>query len=266
VLEIATATLATPRLKFSAVILAGGRSTRMGQDKATLPLDGQPLLARQIAFAKSLGPVEILISGRPEVDYTPFDCPVLMDRVQNAGPLAGIAVALEAARAPLVLVLAVDMPYLTRAAVERLMNACRPDRGAVPRFRDRLEPLVAIYPRAAVSVANQQLAEGYLAVRDFAIRCQEAGLVCLLDLEPELDGVFRSWNSPADINTGPAVQPSETAWQPDAVCELCGCTGAYTLGQSHICSDCYHASSSCCPEFGAWDGWTAADDSGGQTA
>jgi molybdopterin-guanine dinucleotide biosynthesis protein A len=58
--------------ELSAVIAAGGDSSRMGRDKAWLPLDGRPLLVRQIALARSPGPAEVFISGRADTDYATF--------------------------------------------------------------------------------------------------------------------------------------------------------------------------------------------------
>ncbi len=189
---------------YSAVILAGGRSTRMGRDKAFLEFRGQPLLARQIALARSLKPVEVVVSGRADADYSGFGCPVLRDPVSDAGPLAGIAAALEAARAPLVLVLAVDLPCLTREVVATVLAAGEPARGAVPRVAGRLEPLVAVYPRSAAALAGAQLAQRRFAAGEFARRCEQAGLVRWLDLPPEWAGAFANWNSPADLSPGSA--------------------------------------------------------------
>jgi molybdopterin-guanine dinucleotide biosynthesis protein A len=188
-------------LPFSAVILAGGRSTRMGRDKARLELHGRPLLARQIALARSLAPVEVLISGRAETDYSDFGCPVLLDRMPDAGPLAGIAVALEVARAPLVLVLAVDLPHLTPGVLERVLAAAGENRGVVPRVAGRVEPLAALYPRSAALLADEQLARQRFAVRDFAQVCAAAHLVRFLDLPVECAGAFANWNTPEDLAT-----------------------------------------------------------------
>src|ERR1041385_2459244 len=96
-------------MNFSAVILAGGRSQRMGRDKARLIVQGKPLLLRQVELARELGAAEVLISGRAGGDYTGFNCPVLMDRFEDAGPLAGIESALTAMSTEMLLVLAVDM-------------------------------------------------------------------------------------------------------------------------------------------------------------
>lgn len=186
-------------MKFSAVILAGGQSSRMGRDKAWLAVGGQPLLARQIALVRELRPVEVFLSGRDGVDYSAFGCPVLRDRVPGCGPLAGILAGLEAATSPLVLVLAVDLPRMTRAVLERVCAAGGPECGIVPRLGRELEPLAAVYPRAAAALAAAQLGARRLAVRDFAARCEQLCLVRFLELPAELGGCFANVNSPADL-------------------------------------------------------------------
>ena len=185
-------------MKFSAVILAGGRSSRMGRDKAWLPLDGQPLLARQIAVVRRLNPMELFVSGRADTDYRSLGCPRLTDAFANAGPLAGIAAGLEAASVPLVLVLAVDMPDMTSAMLGHLLGRCGSGTGVVPRVSHRLEPLAAVYPKAAGPLAVELLRQQLRAVRAFAERCQQAGLVALHDVAAADWPCFTNWNAPGD--------------------------------------------------------------------
>jgi molybdopterin-guanine dinucleotide biosynthesis protein A len=186
-------------MKFSAVILAGGKSSRMGCDKAWLPLDGQPLLAQQIAVVRKLKPVELFISGRADTDYSSLGCPVLTDEFADAGPLAGIAAGLKAASAPLVLVLAVDMPDMTSGALRRLLERCTPGVGIVPRVNHRVEPLAAYYPKAAAPLAVDLLKRQLRAVRTFAEQCKQAGLVAVHDAAEADWKCFANWNSPADL-------------------------------------------------------------------
>jgi len=186
-------------MNFSAVILAGGQSRRMGCDKAWLPLDGQPLLARQIALARELAPTELFISGRADTDYTSLGCPVLTDEFADAGPLAGIAASLAAASAPLVLVLAVDMPDMTSAMLRRLLERCAAGVGLVPRVNRRVEPLAAFYPKAAALLAVDLLKRQLRAVRTFAEQCSHAGLVALHDVEEADWKCFANLNSPIDL-------------------------------------------------------------------
>jgi molybdopterin-guanine dinucleotide biosynthesis protein A len=209
---------ARPRPEFAVLVLAGGQSRRMGRDKAWLPLAGQPLLARQIALAHQLAPREVFLSGRGETDYHEFGCPVVYDRFPDAGPLAGIVAGLETARAPLVLVLAVDTPHLTRALIEDLLGRCGDGVGVVPRVHGQPEPLVAFYPVRAARVALAMLERQERAVRAFAERCQQAGLITFHDVPPAQHGAFTNWNSPADVAAaepaGPRLAADQSAVSP----------------------------------------------------
>jgi molybdopterin-guanine dinucleotide biosynthesis protein A len=188
-------------MNFSAVILAGGQSQRMGRDKAWLLLEGTSLLARQIHLVRKLGPTEIFISGRAGTDYGSLDCSVLHDRFEAAGPLAGIERALDTTAAPLLLVLAVDMPRMNFSQLQLLIAQCTEDCGRVSRVRNRIEPLASVYPRAALSLATGLLEEGRNAVTHFAERCVELKLAAFIDLPEEHASRFENWNTPADMSS-----------------------------------------------------------------
>jgi molybdopterin-guanine dinucleotide biosynthesis protein A len=136
-------------VNFAAVILAGGKSSRMGCEKAFVEVRGQTLLARQIQLARAVGAAEVFISGRAGVDYAAFGERVLLDEVADAGPLAGIARALVETNAPLLLVLAVDLPEMSAEFLRRLAAHCTETTGAIPRVAGQVEPLAAFYPKAA---------------------------------------------------------------------------------------------------------------------
>lgn len=191
---------------FGAVILAGGKSSRMGRDKAFLELDGQPLLARQIALARQAGAQEVLIAGRPDVDYAMFACPVVRDRLPSAGPLAGIESALNATRMPLLLVLAVDLPHMTASLLRELAARCTASLGVVPCVGGELEPLATYYPKASLSAAARLLDSSlggprtkFPSAKAFAERCIADGLVRTVDLPAADSCCFTNWNSPADL-------------------------------------------------------------------
>ena len=188
-------------MKFSAVILAGGRSQRMGSDKAWLAVEGKPLVARQIELVRALGAEEVLISGRSEVDYSSLNCRVLQDRVPDAGPLAGIESALSAISTPLLLVLAVDLARMTPSLLQLLLTHCRQNCGAVPRFDKNIEPLAAVYPRAALGIARSQLDGGHYGARDFAEQCSVQNLTSFVYLSAPHATCFENWNTPADMKT-----------------------------------------------------------------
>jgi len=181
------------------VILAGGKSSRMGRDKAFLEVDGKTLLARQIAVAREAGARDVFISGRPDTDYSSFAGLVLKDQFENAGPLAGIGRALAALSTPLLLVLAVDLPGMSPNFLRGLFDRCEGHVGAISRIAGQIEPLVAFYPKAAGPLAEVRLREGNKVVSAFAQNCVSSGLASFFDVPVSDAPYFVNWNAPADF-------------------------------------------------------------------
>ncbi len=188
-----------PITGFAAAILAGGRSSRMGGDKAFLPWDGRRLLDRQLELVRALGPAEILISGRAGVEYATPGVRVVVDAVPDQGPLGGLAAALEATESPHLLLLAVDLPSVTPAFLRDLLAQRRPGVGAVPRTDAGWEPLAAIYPREILSLVRQHLDRRILAAHRLIEAGVAAGLLATVPPRAAPASVFRNLNSPADL-------------------------------------------------------------------
>jgi molybdopterin-guanine dinucleotide biosynthesis protein A len=193
---------------FSAVILAGGKSSRMSRDKALLDIGGKTLLARQIELVREIGAAEIFISSRAGVDYSGFGCRVLEDEFQDFGPLAGIARGLDAVREPLLLVLAVDMANMRGNFLEKLSTNCSEVLGVVPVVNGTIEPLAAFYPKSANDLIQKMLAASRPVnspgAKHFAERCAQAGLARFVTVPPDEVGFFENWNFPADLPPGKA--------------------------------------------------------------
>ena len=103
----------------SVFILAGGKSTRMGTDKAFALLDGRTLLARMLDVARSLTP-EVAIVG-DSAKFAAF-APVVEDVFPGCGPLGGIHAALRASRTELNVILAVDVPFVSLTLLTYLVS------------------------------------------------------------------------------------------------------------------------------------------------
>lgn len=191
-------------MNLGAVILAGGESSRMGRDKAWVEFDGQPLIVRALRGIREAGFSEIFISGRAGTDYSSLRCTVLLDREPGAGPLAGIERALEATLAPLLLVLAVDLPHMTAQFLRALADRCQPLTGVIPKVRGELEPLAAIYPKRCHFVARDCLLKGRLAAREFAQAClREHAVKTFAVMRADIQ-CFDNWNTPLDMTaSGP---------------------------------------------------------------
>jgi molybdopterin-guanine dinucleotide biosynthesis protein A len=140
---------------FSAVLLAGGESRRMGTDKAKFLFRGKPLWQVQFEALRRLRPAEIFVSARTDPSWRPNDVQFIADIPPSLGPLSGLAACLDRVKTTHLLVLAVDMPLMTNEYLQFLCSRIEPARGAVPKIGNRAEPLAAIYPReAALHIGN----------------------------------------------------------------------------------------------------------------
>ena len=193
-------------MDFDAVILAGGRSSRMGRDKAWLPLDGRPLLASQLERVSSLDPGELIISGRPGVDYSAFPYRVVLDAEPDRGPLGGITTAFAATSAPQLLVLAVDLPHMTADWLRQLLGRSTSACGVVPRVEGEWQPLAALYPRACRGIVREALRGSARVIGDFVLSAFAAGLVIPWDVPHPDRSCLHNWNRPEDLLASTGTQ------------------------------------------------------------
>lgn len=107
--------------KASAIILAGGKSRRMGTDKAWLELNGEPLIVRVMGRVQQVAD-EILISANDPTRFAALAARVIPDAFLDAGPLAGIYAGLAAAKHDAALVVACDMPFLNVGLLEYMLS------------------------------------------------------------------------------------------------------------------------------------------------
>src|ERR1700676_3087716 len=141
-------------------VLAGGRSLRMGRDKALLELGGVPLLLRAVGLIDCVLPRPTVI-GHLEA-YQSLGLEVLADDWPGAGPLGGIATALRNSRALWNLVVACDLPYLTKAWLEYLVGRALASQAeaTVPVNRGGTEPLCAMYHKKGEPAIRRALERG----------------------------------------------------------------------------------------------------------
>ncbi|MCF7797147.1 MAG: molybdenum cofactor guanylyltransferase [Lentisphaeria bacterium] len=146
----------------SAVILAGGTSSRMGENKAMLLVKGIPLIQHIHSQLTALFE-SILISGPDDKHYDFLPCEVIPDEMPDQGPLMAIYSVLNALQKP-IFVVATDIPEIPRSVVENILNLARTNPGAqavvpVTTVGD-YEPLFALYRPALLSTIQDALAAG----------------------------------------------------------------------------------------------------------
>jgi molybdenum cofactor guanylyltransferase len=146
----------------TAFVLAGGKSTRMGTDKAFIVLDGCTLLDRALGVARAVGSgVRIVCAAEQEAKFRTF-APVVEDEFRGCGPLGGIHAALRASSAEWNVMLAVDTPFVTAALLEFLLARARSVHAmvTVPRVGGGWQPLCGVYRREFADVAEAALRAG----------------------------------------------------------------------------------------------------------
>jgi molybdopterin-guanine dinucleotide biosynthesis protein A len=148
----------------TAVVLAGGASTRFGSDKTAALLDGVTLLDRVVEVARTVVDDVLVVGPR-----APSGCRQVLEAEPRRGPLGGLAHGLAHVDSPVALVLAADHPHLRpellSSLLERLVDGGAAVDAVVPMRDGRPEPLVAAYRTGVGPVAEQVLADGGRSMR-----------------------------------------------------------------------------------------------------
>ena len=190
-------------------VLAGGKSTRMGSDKAYLRFEGETLLSRALSTLDTVAR-EVRIVGSCE-KFSRLAL-VVEDIFPERGPLGGIHAALRSSNSDLNLMLAVDMPFVSASLLHFLTEkAWAAPRAVVvvPKCDGRCQPLCAIYRREFADVAEAALMAGRNKINPLF----ETVPTHLIDAEELLragfsSAMFRNLNTPEDVavSSGPVEQ------------------------------------------------------------
>jgi molybdenum cofactor guanylyltransferase len=141
------------RKKPIGVVLAGGRSRRMGGSKATADLGGRPLIAWPLETLRAVLD-EVVVVAKHSTALPPLDVPIWVEPDEPRHPLAGVVHALRMASARRVVVLACDMPLVPEDLLRTLLKSAN-DVGAITCSGDVAEPLCAVYTREALKGLEQ---------------------------------------------------------------------------------------------------------------
>ena len=187
-------------MSVSAAIMAGGKSKRMGQDKAWIELDGEPLIRRVANVLAQVADEVIIVANDPK--YATLGFRVVPDRFPDGGALGGIATGVSSATHDRVLVAACDMPFLS-AEVWRVLLEHRYEADVViPKIGGEFETLHALYTKACVAPMERALAAGKLRVISFFddVRVQAIEERELRVADPTLRS-FTNVNTPEELAT-----------------------------------------------------------------
>lgn len=184
----------------TAVIQAGGTSSRMGRDKAFVVLNGTSLIEHVLRRLTGLGDETLIVSDHPAA-FSHLGMRTVPDARPGSGALVGLYSALLAARGNSVLVVACDMPFLNRALLRYQLQLSTQADVVVPFHNDNYEPLHAVYSRraclpaieASLEAGKQRLIGFYSQLR--IVKVEEP---TLRELDPSGLGFFNI-NTPQDL-------------------------------------------------------------------
>ena len=183
-------------MTFSAVLLAGGESRRMGRDKATMEFEGDPLWQRQLQLLRALEPQKLFVSARTKPAWLPDDVELLLDDPPSRGPLSGLTKALTAMRTTHLVALAVDMPFMTVRELRKILERALENHGVVPVIGKPAEPLAAVYPAHAAADFKAALAGEDFSLQRLVVNLVVDHKVKLWPIEKSTANFYRSVNTP----------------------------------------------------------------------
>lgn len=199
------------------VLLAGGKSRRMGEDKRYLVVGGETLLERGLRVLRSVFREVLIVIAQ---DSTPLsvDVKVVRDLVPECGSLGGLYTGLMQATTPWIFVVACDMPFLDQAVIARFTSRRATADIVMAKLAAQLHPMHALYGKRCLPVLEQMIQARQLKIQELvshaSLRVQYVTEVDLLAIDPT-GRSFQNVNTLTDLEAARSlltrIPPSEQA-------------------------------------------------------
>jgi len=189
-------------------ILAGGKSRRMGRDKAFVELAGAPMIQWVISAVAQCSARALIISNEPG-KYSQFGLPVYPDVIPGMGPLSGLHTAFTVTGADRVMIAPCDSPFMSPDVIKFILNY--PDGGAdavIPFVDGREQGMLAVYSRGAVDRFEERIASASMMFDEFRLSLNRIFISEneLRAVEPDLR-TFLNVNTPSDFQSTATLLP-----------------------------------------------------------
>lgn len=183
-------------MQITGIILAGGKSLRMGTDKAFLQLNGKTLLERAIELVQPLCNSIIISSNNPE--HKKFGYEIIPDEIKNCGPLGGIYSSLKKSETDWNFVISVDSAFVKSDFIQHLISEIDNLDAVVPIHPKGKEPLIALYHKNCMVEMESMLQSGNFKMHNLikTINTKFVESQKWLEKYPQL---FRNLNRPEDL-------------------------------------------------------------------
>jgi len=183
------------------VLLAGGKSRRMGEDKRYLVVGEQTLLDRGLAVLRSIF-CEVLVVIAQDSPPLDVEVHVVRDLVPECGSLGGLYTGLTQATTPYIFVVACDMPFLDPAVIAQFTSRRATADIVMAKLRGQLHPMHALYGKQCLPVVEQMIRAHQLKIQEIvsnaSLRVRYVTEADLLTIDPS-GRSFQNVNTPADL-------------------------------------------------------------------
>lgn len=176
----------TPIPHTSAYILAGGKSSRMGEDKGLKLFNGKALVQIVIDQLQQVVKKVVIVSNN--IAYKQFGLEVIEDVVKDIGPAGGIYSALKHSTSDKNFIVSCDMPNISAQAIHFMLDNCYTDAVCIPQYKNKLEPLFGIYPKSCLMSWKTTMNKGIYKLTDLASNYKLEKIV--VDNNPLFSEVF----------------------------------------------------------------------------
>ncbi|MDA3930518.1 MAG: molybdenum cofactor guanylyltransferase [Prolixibacteraceae bacterium] len=174
------------------VVLAGGKSSRMGTDKGLIDFKGKPMVQYSIDLLSDIFETVAISTNNPV--YSQFGLPLIIDIHKNCGPMGGILAALSQIKTDKVFTISCDMPFVTRETIEKILLH-QDAKIAVATHNDFIEPLCGIYSIDLLKKMNDRIIVNNFKMYSFILEEKSTILV------PVSQNQFLNINSPEDLKS-----------------------------------------------------------------
>jgi molybdenum cofactor guanylyltransferase len=203
-------TLGDKKINATGIILAGGKNTRMGENKSFLEIDGERLINKPLAIFRQIF-AEIIIVTNDPLSYIEFaDAAIVTDIFKGKGPLGGIYTGLFYTKNDYAFVCPCDMPFLNKDFIEYLLAQTGKYDVIVPETAEGYQPLHAVYSRNCLPSIKRLLLMDKLKITGF-YRDMRVLAISEEQIRPfNEDGrLFQNLNTPAELEKVQGTRPKE---------------------------------------------------------
>ena len=151
--------------EITGIILCGGKSVRMGENKAFIQIEGVPIINRIYDLFKGLFREVIIVTNQTDL-FSGFDSKIYSDLIPGKGALGGLYTGIVFASFQHSFCVACDMPFIKKSLVQYLIEEIDDADVVIPRTKDGLEPLHAIYSKNCVNPIRRMIEEGKSKIID----------------------------------------------------------------------------------------------------